>query len=73
VPGDISVVGFDDLAYAAMMNPPLSTMTVDCGMIGREAITLLLRRLAEPHAFALQVECAVRARAGATIAQITQK
>lgn len=72
VPQDVSVVGFDDLPYAAMVNPPLSTMTVDCAMLGRQAIALLLRRLAEPGSVAVQVDCAVRAKAGSTIAELTQ-
>jgi DNA-binding LacI/PurR family transcriptional regulator len=72
VPQDVSVIGFDDLLYAAMVNPPLSTMTVDCVMLGRQAIALLLRRLAEPGAVAVQVDCAVRAKTGSTIAQLTQ-
>jgi len=73
VPVDISVLGFDDLPYASMMNPPLSTMTVDTGMIGRQAIGVLLRRLAEPAAPAVQIDCGVRLKLGGTIAQVTQK
>jgi DNA-binding LacI/PurR family transcriptional regulator len=72
VPTDVSVIGFDDLPYASMMNPPLSTMAVDCGMLGRQAIALLLRRLAEPDANPLQVECGVGSRTGGTIAQFAQ-
>ncbi len=73
VPDDISVVGFDDLLYASMMSPPLSTMSVDCRLIGQQAIALLLRRLAEPRAVPLQVDCAVGAKAGSTIAPPAQK
>jgi DNA-binding LacI/PurR family transcriptional regulator len=72
IPADISVLGFDDLPYASMMNPPLSTMTVDTGMIGRQSIGLLLRRLAEPHAHAVQIECGVRPKLGGTVAQVAQ-
>ncbi len=73
VPDDISVVGFDDLLYASMMSPPLSTMTVDCRMIGRQAIALLLRRLAEPGAVPLQVDCGGGRKAGETIASPAQR
>ena len=72
VPAEVSVIGFDDLPYAAMMKPPLSTLAVDNIMIGRQAIALLLRRLAEPSAPAMQVECGVRMEFGGTVAQITQ-
>jgi hypothetical protein len=41
-------------------------------MLGRQAIALLLRRLAEPGSVAVQVDCAVRAKAGSTIAELTQ-
>jgi LacI family transcriptional regulator, repressor for deo operon, udp, cdd, tsx, nupC, and nupG len=72
VPDDVSVVGFDDLLYAAMISPPLSTMTVDCTALGRQAIALLLRRLAEPTAVPVQVDCAVHAKSGSTIALLAQ-
>jgi len=70
VPGDISVIGFDDLPYAALMHPRLSTMRVDCSEMARQAITLAQRRIADPDAPPVQVECAVRRLAGGTIAQI---
>jgi DNA-binding LacI/PurR family transcriptional regulator len=72
VPQDISVIGFDDLPYAAMMHPPLSTLHVDSAMIGRQSIALLLRRLAEPNSPAAQVECGVSPVTGGTVAQIAQ-
>lgn len=70
VPRDISVIGFDDLAPASMLNPGLSTMRVDCASLAREAVALLLRRLAEPEASIIQVECAVLPIPRETVAQI---
>lgn len=70
VPRDVSIVGFDDLPAAAVMTPRLTTMRVDTDAIGREAIALLLRRIAEPDACRLQVECGVTAVAGATIRKL---
>ncbi len=70
VPKDISVVGFDDLPAASMMSPRLSTVRVDCQAIGVQAIALMLRRLAEPDAGPVQVECGVVAVRGGTVAQI---
>lgn len=46
VPGDVSVVGFDDIPEAEYFDPPLTTMRQEFGDIGRTAMTLLLRRLA---------------------------
>ena len=45
VPRDVSVVGFDDIALAALCNPPLTTMRQDLPRGARMLIDLLLRRL----------------------------
>jgi LacI family gluconate utilization system Gnt-I transcriptional repressor len=46
VPGDIAVIGFGDLEYAANTSPPLSTVFVDRSAVGRIAADRLLARLA---------------------------
>ena len=69
VPADVSVIGFDDLPYAALMHPRLTTMRVDCAEMARQAIVLVQRRLAEPDAVPLQVECGVSLEFGGTVAQ----
>lgn len=43
VPGDVSVVGFDDLPFCAISNPPLTTIKVYNREMGRAAV----RRLVE--------------------------
>lgn len=48
VPEDLSVVGCDDIAMAAMATPPLTTIAMPTETAGRAAIDLLLRRLQEP-------------------------
>lgn len=45
VPGDISVVGFDDLEEAHSFWPPLTTIRQDFGEVGRQAIQQLLRKV----------------------------
>lgn len=45
VPGDISVVGFDDLEEAHSFWPPLTTIRQDFGEVGRQAIQKLLRKV----------------------------
>lgn len=45
VPGDISVVGFDDIPEAAHFFPPLTTVRQNFSEIGRRAISLLLAEL----------------------------
>ena len=42
VPRDISVVGFDDIEFAAFMNPPLSSVRVDAVQIGRLAVEIAI-------------------------------
>jgi DNA-binding LacI/PurR family transcriptional regulator len=72
VPEKISVIGFDDLPYAALMHPRLTTMRVDCAEMARQAIGLVQRRLADPSATPLQIECGVDLQRGETVAQIAQ-
>jgi LacI family transcriptional regulator len=45
VPEDVSVVGFDDVLYAAMCAPPLTTVSMPMEAAGRTAVDILLRRL----------------------------
>ncbi|MFF4052347.1 LacI family DNA-binding transcriptional regulator [Streptomyces chartreusis] len=45
VPGDISVVGYDDVPEAAHFLPPLTTVRTDFAEIGTRSLRLLLDRL----------------------------
>ncbi|MDN3309811.1 LacI family DNA-binding transcriptional regulator [Microbacterium oryzae] len=45
VPGDVSVVGFDDIPVAAHVWPPLTTVHIDFAELGRRAIARLLAAL----------------------------
>jgi len=45
VPGDISVVGFDDVPEAAHYWPPLTTVRQDFAEIGRRSVSMLLAEL----------------------------
>lgn len=42
VPDDIAIVGFDDIAYAAYVDPPLTTVAQPCYEIGRTAMEMVL-------------------------------
>jgi DNA-binding LacI/PurR family transcriptional regulator len=46
IPGDVSVVGFDDLAEAACFWPPLTTVQQDFEEVGRQCVALLLDQIA---------------------------
>ena len=48
VPGDLSIVGFDDLGMARHSNPPLTTVHQPIRQKGEESARLLLRMIANP-------------------------
>ena len=45
VPGDMSIVGCDDIFGADFCNPPLTTLTAPIERAGRVAVSMLLSRL----------------------------
>ncbi|MEU2265580.1 LacI family DNA-binding transcriptional regulator [Streptomyces olindensis] len=48
VPGDVSVVGYDDIPEAAHFLPPLTTVRTDFAEIGTRSLRLLLDRIDGP-------------------------
>ena len=66
VPTDVSLVGFDDIALASYVHPPLTTVFYPKDQMGRAAAELLLRLLAHeevgsPTVTTLPVHLVVRA------------
>lgn len=63
-PGDVSVVGFNDMDWSNRFTPPLTTVRVPHYRLGVEAAGLLLERLADPGAavrhVVLPVELVIR-------------
>ncbi|HEY3879886.1 MAG TPA: LacI family DNA-binding transcriptional regulator [Trebonia sp.] len=47
IPGDVSVVGFDDMDVAGSFWPPLTTVRQDFAAVGRLSIQKLLRKVAD--------------------------
>jgi DNA-binding LacI/PurR family transcriptional regulator len=45
VPGQVSVVGFDDIAESAFFTPPLTSIRQDFAMVGRRSVELLMRQV----------------------------
>jgi LacI family transcriptional regulator len=71
VPGDVAVTGFDDIASARLVRPPLTTVHQPMRDIGERAVSLLLRRIAEPTArrqvVVLPTEPRIRRSCGCTV------
>ncbi len=63
IPDDVSVVGFDDLAFAAYLNPPLTTLRQPAYQLGLEAGQAVLALLAgrTPESKVLPCELVARA------------
>jgi DNA-binding LacI/PurR family transcriptional regulator len=45
VPGDVSVVGFDDIPHSASFFPPLTTVHQDFAEVGRQCVQGVLRQI----------------------------
>jgi DNA-binding LacI/PurR family transcriptional regulator len=63
VPGDIGVVGFDDIPFARIANPRLTTVAQHAEDLGRTCVDLLLAALAGgrlPRSHALPVSLVIR-------------
>lgn len=63
VPGDVSVVGFDDIAESEFFRPPLTTVRQDLREVGRQSVDLLLATIAtgEPAQIRIEPTLVVRA------------
>ncbi|HEY0404797.1 MAG TPA: LacI family DNA-binding transcriptional regulator [Pyrinomonadaceae bacterium] len=48
VPDDISIVGFDDIAFAELSNPPLTTVCLPRVELGRKAVEALMATIEHP-------------------------
>jgi LacI family transcriptional regulator len=55
VPEDLLIAGFDDVRFAKLLTPPLTTMRQPCADLGVTAVATMLSRLANPQAPARRV------------------
>ena len=49
VPGEVRMVGIDDVKYASLLSVPLTTIHQPCSSMGAVAISAMLDRLREPR------------------------
>ncbi len=62
IPGDISVVGFDDIHLAQFMLPPLTTVQMSCRDLAEAAVQALRAGIEPGHPKAAQREWPIRTR-----------
>src|SRR5690606_5172684 len=58
IPSQLSVIGFDDVDFAALVTPPLTSVRVNVREMGRRAVRELMIQMnggAQPHACACRV------------------
>ncbi len=58
IPRDISVIGFDDIAAAAFLSPPLTTIRIKTGELATLALSRLIDRVAQPDLTPIRVSLA---------------
>ena len=55
IPRDVSVVGFDDISFAALAEPPLTTVCLPRGELGRRAVEALTATIEHPERQGVEV------------------
>ena len=67
VPGEVSIVGFDDIPATTLSNPPLTTVAQDTKLAGEVLVDTVLRRVRNEPAEAkmLRTRLVVRQSCGA--------
>jgi DNA-binding LacI/PurR family transcriptional regulator len=68
IPGDVAVVGYNDIELAALVHPPLTTVSAPAYEMGVQAMTMLRQLhgglLLEPNRIVLDTELVVRSSCG---------
>jgi DNA-binding LacI/PurR family transcriptional regulator len=71
IPTDLALVCFDDMPWAASLNPPLTAVAQPAYEIGGTAARLLLHRIADPDRpvrhVVLETRLIIRASCGAIV------
>ncbi|MBN1966534.1 MAG: LacI family DNA-binding transcriptional regulator [Anaerolineae bacterium] len=60
VPADLSVVGFDDIDWARLNDPPLTTVNIAKHQMGKEAANRLITMLNDPDLLPTEIKVAVQ-------------
>ncbi len=64
VPGEVSVVGFDDVLYSEISDPPVTTVHVNRRFMAEQAVLLMKRRFQQPDARprTITIDCSIQYR-----------
>ncbi|HEY0004514.1 MAG TPA: LacI family DNA-binding transcriptional regulator [Pyrinomonadaceae bacterium] len=82
IPQDISIIGFDDIAFAALSDPPLTTICLPRAELGRKAVEALMASIDHPEqqgvelhisTYLVQRGSTARVKAGETSAPLHQQ
>lgn len=68
VPDDVSVIGFDDIVFAQLHEPPLTTVRQPVSALAAEALRLLFARMQHPELEVRNVSLAVELCARSSVA-----
>jgi LacI family transcriptional regulator len=60
IPQDVSVIGLDDIASAAFLSPPLTTVRIESAELATLAVRRLLDRAAAPNLTSIRVSLSCR-------------
>jgi LacI family transcriptional regulator/LacI family repressor for deo operon, udp, cdd, tsx, nupC, and nupG len=55
IPGEIAILGFDDMFWSSSLNPPLTAVRQPAYEIGKRAGELLIQRITDPHRPCIQM------------------
>lgn len=73
IPGDVSVVGYDNIPLSAYLQPPLTTFDQEGDEIGRNAGRLILNAIEKPHGAAERLTVAGRVISRKSVANLRMK
>ena len=73
VPGDISVIGFDDVAYGMVSDPPLSTVHVYKQELGARAVRELLSTEGKDRQAKVKIQVCAEFVERGSVREITEK
>ncbi|MFN8376117.1 MAG: LacI family DNA-binding transcriptional regulator [Anaerolineae bacterium] len=60
IPDDLAVIGFDDIAWAQLNDPPLTTIQIPKRQMGKEAVNRLIAMLNDPDLSAAEITVTVQ-------------